>query len=460
MLESSSFLNLRVGVAKDTFIRGVGEDFLAWCPRTGASFVVNNAQSLELALRGGPKCVKEIISSLSTHMDCPFSMILEGYGPLLKSLEKEHLIEVCDGVKLIGKQDLVAEGNIEDNVDDGYRLNADSDPIHEFYVSRHLPIELHLDLTDACTERCVHCYVPRAKKNFLPVELAEKALIEFREMNGITVHLSGGEVMMHHDFERICRKCVELNLNLIILSNMTLADERRIKFLKEIDPQVINVSLYSMKPEEHDAITQLQGSWVRTMKALELCEKYGIHYRIASPLLKENQTAFVELKKFADAHHTRLVANAEIVAQADHGCRNIAHVCSSDELQKVLKCNREMFNENWTEEMPPIDAKVCDIGETRMYLNAKGDYYPCGAMHEYVLGNVREKTIKEIWTSENLNYLRGLKNRDFGACASCEKRPWCKVCPAANFNATGDLFQRHPKACVLAGVLKEVYGGK
>ena len=43
-------------------------------------------------------------------------------------------------------------------------------------------------------------------------------------------------------------------------------------------------------------------------------------------------------------------------------------------------------------------------------------------------------------------------------CASCEKRPWCKVCPAANFNATGDLFRHHPSTCALAGVIREVYG--
>ena len=42
---------------------------------------------------------------------------------------------------------------------------------------------------------------------------------------------------------------------------------------------------------------------------------------------------------------------------------------------------------------------------------------------------------------------------------SYEKRPWCKVCPAANFNATGNLFKHHPSACALAEVIREVYGG-
>ncbi len=459
-LEKGWSLNQRIIVAKNTFIRGVGEDLLVWCPRSGASLVINNARSLELALRGGPKRVEEIISFLSKHMNCSFNTVFEGYGQILKELEKECLVEVLDEAGKRDNLDAAAKGSAAEDEADGDRLNVDADPIHEFYTTRHLPIELHLDLTDACTERCVHCYVPHEQNHFLPVELAEKALTEFREMDGITVHLSGGEVMMHPDFERICRKCVELNLNLIIMSNMTLADEKRIRFLKEIDPQVINVSVYSMKPEEHDAITQLPGSWARTMKALELCDKHGILYRIATPLLKGNQTAFGELKKFADIHHVHLATRAEIVAQSDHGCGNLAHVCSPEELQNVLECNRGIFNENWSERMPSVDAKVCDIGEVRIYLNAKGDYYPCATMYGYVLGNIRENTMVEVWNGEKLNYLRGLKNSDFGVCASCEKRPWCKVCPAANFNATGDLFRHHPGVCALSGVVKKVYGGK
>jgi radical SAM protein with 4Fe4S-binding SPASM domain len=332
------------------------------------------------------------------------------------------------------------------------------DLVIAFCKQHCIPLELHLDLTNACTERCVHCYVPKGQKDFLSVELVEKALVEFRAMNGLTVHLTGGEAMMHPDFERICRRCVELNLNFIIFSNMTLCDDKRIAFLKEVAPQFINVSLYSIKPEEHDAITQLAGSWQRTMDAILKCCDAGVACRIATPLLKENQDALPALRKFADEHRMYFVPATDITAQSDHGCGNLAHACSVEELRRVMTRDHGLFHKIYEGKMPSCDAKVCDIGEARLYLNAKGNYYPCDTMHEYVLGNVRENTVEEIWKGEKLNYLRGLKNRDFGACASCEKRPWCKVCPAANFNATGDLFKHHPNACELAGVIREVYG--
>ena len=123
----------------------------------------------------------------------------------------------------------------------------------------------------------------------------------------------------------------------------------------------------------------------------------------------------------------------------------------------MLTRDHDLFHRVYDAKMPACDAKVCDIGSARLYLNAKGNYYPCDSMHEYVLGNVRENTVEEIWKGEKLNYLRGLKNRDFGSCATCGNRPWCKVCPAANFNATGDLFKHHPNTCALAGIVREVY---
>ena len=457
-LEQCSLLNRRISVAGNTYMRSLGDQFLAHRPDLNASMLVRCVGGLDLRLQKGYNRCEDVIAGLAVDLECSFATVLDGYGPLLEDMLKNRLI--IDSATR-GRVDESVECRSTDKTESGAEGRCNDvleDAVNRFYISNHLPKELHIDLTDACTERCVHCYVPKGQKDYLPVEFVEKALVEFRAMNGLTVHLTGGEAMMHPDFERICRKCVELNLNFIILSNMTLCDEKRIAFLKEVQPQFINVSLYSMKPEEHDAITQLPGSWRKTLDAILKCCEAGVACRIATPLLKENQNALPELRKFADEHRMHLVPSADIIAQADHGCMNLEHICSTAELRQVLVRDHGLFHKFYTGEMPSCDEKVCEIGSGRIHLNAKGNYYACDSMHEYVLGNVRENTVEEIWKGEKLNYLRGLKNRDFGECASCENRPWCKVCPAANFNATGDLFKHHPNTCALAGVVREVYG--
>lgn len=408
------------------------------------------------------RSVSDIIRVVAAKFECGVEEVKEDVEAVVAELISQHFVEVRSGEDNSAATvvDTALSGESFDFLMNGQEIREDGDQIDDFFSRHGIISEFHIDLTDACTERCVHCYVPKGQKDFLPAELVEKALVEFRTMNGLTVHLTGGEAMMHPDFERICQKCVELNLNFIIFSNMTLCDDKRIAFLKEVEPQFINVSLYSMKPEEHDAITQLPGSWQRTKDAILKCCEAGVACRIATPLLKENQDALPALRKFADEHHMHLVPAADIIARSDHGCGNLAHACSEEELRRVLTRDHGLFHKIYEGKMPSCDAKVCDMGEARLYLNAKGNYYPCDSMHEYVLGNVRENTVEEIWKGEKLNYLRSLKNRDFGSCATCGNRPWCKVCPAANFNATGNLFKYHPSTCALAGVVREVYGGK
>ena len=405
------------------------------------------------------RSVDDIVRVVAAKFECGVEEIKEGVEEVVEELRSQHFVEVRsrEDISTVSVVDVALSSDTFASLMNGQEIREDNDQIDEFFARHGIVSEFHIDLTDACTERCVHCYVPKGQKDFLPVELVEKALAEFREMNGLTVHLTGGEAMMHPDFERICRKCVELNLNFIIFSNMTLCDDKRIAFLKEVQPQFINVSLYSMDPAEHDAITQLLGSWQRTHDAILKCCDAGVACRIATPLLKENRNALPALRKFADEHRMHLVPSADIIAQADHGCGNLAHACSTEELRRVMTRDHDLFHKVYNTKMPACDAKVCDIGSARLYLNAKGNYYPCDSMHEYVLGNVRENTVEEIWKGEKLNYLRGLKNRDFGSCATCGNRPWCKVCPAANFNATGDLFKHHPNTCALAGIVREVY---
>ena len=453
-------VGMKIRWASGTFVRHAGEESLVWCPRTDGLTVLQNCRPLLEAVSDEWQEISVIEQSMARSFGCSADVVRADFGLVFNELLDQGFV-VCDaadgalkrdfqlwGVETVGGDNLSREGDKD---------IGDYSPLSEFCSRHKMPLEFHLDLTDACTERCIHCYVPKDKFDFLPVGLAEKALSEFRAMNGLTVHLTGGEAMLHPDFLRICRKCVDLGLNFIVFSNMTLCDENLISALGDLGPQFINVSLYSMRPDEHDSITQVNGSWLRTMDALRMCDRYKVHYRIAIPLLKENRTAIKDVKAFADSCNVRMTANANIVAQADHDCRNLEHACTASELREVFSENENDFNRNWSGVMPDCEARVCDIGESRMYLNAKGNYYPCDSMHEYVLGNVRENTIEEIWAGKKLNYLRSLKNRDFGSCATCDTRPWCMVCPAANFNATGDLFKHHPNTCALAGVVREVY---
>lgn len=452
-----------------TFVRHAGGKSLLWRPCTGACVVLEDAEAflrhIGWAPRGETKIVAEIAADFGMRPEEIADDFREFLAPLVADgfLITEHGIPGRDASAARPDGRLVEASLPEPstNFDSDGNTHDDSwTPLGDFCKENGIPTELHLDLTAACTERCVHCYLPDYPVKHIPFALAEKALREFRAMQGLAVHLTGGECMLHPEFEGVCRLCKDLNLNFIILSNLTLCDEKRIDFLADVQPQFVNVSLYSMDEREHDSITRLPGSWRRTMDAILGCEKAGVAVRLAAPLLKENKGAFRALAAFAREHRMHLVPAIDIVPQSDHDCSNLDHACSAAELREALAASPDIFDRGWSAaaSMPPSDAKVCDIGVSRLYLNSSGNYYPCDSMHGYVLGNAATDTVEEIWRGEKLETLRRLKNKDFPQCLACANRPFCKVCPAFNFNATGDVFKTTPAKCAVAAVVKEVYG--
>lgn len=448
-----------------TFVRHAGGESLLWHRRNAACAVLRDAEPflrpLSRSWRSEEGIVAEIAESFSR---------AEGAEPLAQL--SADFAEFADGLVADGFAERTEGPVPARNASPGAprhpprgegREDGDSDwtPLGDFFLRHGLPVELHMDLTAACTERCVHCYLPDYPNRHLPVALAKKALSEFRELQGLTVHFTGGECLIHPQFREIATLAKEIGLNILVLSNLTACDDGMTDFLADLDPQFVNVSLYSTDPAQHDAVTRRPGSWKETTAALARLKAAGVHCRIATPLLKENAGDFPALARFAAENGWHLVPNADIFPQSDHDCSNLDHAVAPDRLRAVLRDNKALFDRGYGRHpAPPPDAKVCDIGVSRLYLASTGDYYPCDGMHGWTLGNARDASVADVWRGEKLDALRALRNRDFPRCAVCPDRAFCKVCPAYNFNATGSLFETNPAKCACAAVKREIYGGE
>ena len=266
-------------------------------------------------------------------------------------------------------------------------------------------------------------------------------------------YLLGG---LKPDFRTIASRAKELDLDIVVLSNLTECDESAAAFLARLDPQFVSASLYSADPAEHDAVTRRPGSWRETTNALRRLEEAGVPFRISVPVLRETADSLPALARYAAERGWPLLLDPGLLARSDHDCGNLAHAADPAQLKALFREHPDLFDGGGEAPATPApDDRVCNAGRWRLFVSPDGDYYPCSGMHGWKIANARDVSAGEIWRGETLERLRALRLRDFQRCVSCGNRTFCKICPAANFNATGSLFEPHSGTCAVAAARRE-----
>lgn len=436
-----------VRLSPQAFVRHADGESLLWQRRTNVRAVLPGAEPFLRPLRKEWREVGDLVADVAAEHgiepagadSSALGALRAEYGGFLSFLADRGFLERRVGLA----------ANVR-------AARPDASTPSDFFLRHERPAELHLDLTGSCTERCIHCYWPDHPARFLPVEVADKVLREFRAEQGLAVHLSGGECLLHPDFRAIASRAKELDLDIVVLSNLTECDESATAFLADLDPQFVSASLYSADPAEHDAVTRRSGSWQETTDALRRLEEAGVPFRISVPVLRETAASLPVLARYAAERGWPLLLDSGLFARSDHDCGNLAHAADPAQLKALFRDHPDLFD-GWNEDpgTPAPDARVCNVGRWRLFVSPCGDYYPCSGMHDWRIANARDVTAGEVWRGETLERLRALRLRDFPRCVSCGNRTFCKICPAANFNATGSLFEPHSGTCAVAAARRE-----
>jgi AdoMet-dependent heme synthase len=93
-----------------------------------------------------------------------------------------------------------------------------------------------------------------------------------------------------------------------------------------------------------------------------------------------------------------------------------------------------------------------------MSVAENGDVIPCSFNDVYRLGNVKTKSLKNIWTemqsSEFFEKIRN-KNNLKGKCGLCEYREICGGCRTSAYFYTGDIFGSDPQCAYVPKILRK-----
>lgn len=346
--------------------------------------------------------------------------------------------------------DQIQEGIVKNDYTDG-----DISP-NEFLRS------IHIEIADACNERCIHCYIPNERKNnVIDSALFYRIIEEGRKMNIIHVTLSGGEPLLHKDILGFLKRCRKLELSVNILSNLTLLTDDIISEMKKNSLLSVQVSLYSMDAVVHDSITKLNGSFEKTKNGiLRLCDE-GIPVQISCPIIKQNKDSYIDVLHWGWAHNIAVATEPVIFAAYDHSGCNLENRLSIEEVDDVLTVQMQegyaesirktaKDKEKLTENDP-----ICSVCRYSFCVMASGKVFPCAGWQNNVIGDLNRQTVQEVWeTSDKIKELRQIKWSRFSQCVDCKDRGYCTVCMMwnSNENSDGDPFRINEHRCNVAAI--------
>jgi len=342
------------------------------------------------------------------------------------------------------------------------------DFLEEYFKGKPQLTNLHIEITSKCNERCVHCYIPHDNKvSHIEPDLFYDVLKQCKNMRLLHLTLSGGEPMLHKNFCDFLRKCKEHDFSVNVLSNLTLLNDEIIKEMKTNPLLGVQVSLYSMNSNIHDEITQMIGSFKKTKNAILKLIENDIPLQISCPILKQNRNCYEDVIKWANKNNIYVGDDYGIIARYNHTTQNLSCRLSFKEIKEVI--DSKVANDAKYLEQMELEAKnkkniasndfVCSVCHSSICIADNGNVYPCAGWQDYIVGNVIETSLNDIWdNSEKVQYLRGLRKQNFPKCIQCPDKEFCTMCMVrnANENPLGDPLAVNEYFCNIAKLNRKI----
>jgi AdoMet-dependent heme synthase len=299
-----------------------------------------------------------------------------------------------------------------------------------------VPIAVHMDLTYRCNERCLHCYLDHDDRGEMTTAEIKGILDQLAEAGVFFLTLSGGEPLMRKDFFAIISHARSLLFNVKVKTNGLMIGEDEARRLQELGVENLQISVYSHRPDVHDAITKVKGSLERTKTAIRFLRAQGLKLTIANVMMTGNlgdQAGVRELAKELDCLYT---VDPTITPHIDGDTSLLRLRIPTHELEKLMH-SPELVGGDIDEYCAPapeadsdtLESTPCSAGHTACYISPYADVFPC-VQFPLPTGSLRRQKFLDIWNdSPQMNEVRSIRLQDLSTCSGCGHVGGCTRCP-------------------------------
>lgn len=335
------------------------------------------------------------------------------------------------------------------------------------------PKTAQLDLTNRCNLSCSFCYADANRSNIsdLSFDKIIEVLQTLHANNIKDIIFTGGEPFLREDFFQILEYASKKDFKIKINTNGTLLNKKSVEYLSNINFQAIEINING-PPEIHDNIVGVQGSFFRSLNALELLKDNGLEKSISlgSIVMQQNlrylsKTYKSSSKKFPKAKDYRILfpipagrglhyktlfgtINENFWFKVFNELKRIKH---NEKIPLIIEHGLSMIIWKLDKKFELPDRNYlpfCNAGKRRLIIISNGDVVPCNFLRnkQFVAGNIFSTPISELWNNIAIKQFRELLSHKTEFCKNCRVWNACRGgCKAWSFTINNSIFTNDPR---------------
>lgn len=299
------------------------------------------------------------------------------------------------------------------------------------------------ECTLKCNMNCIHCgaYSNKPKPNELTKEEMLKLLKELSEYGVERFLITGGEPLLRNDIFEILKEAKELGLKTGFSTNGYFVSNHNIQKIVQFTDS-IQVSVDGIG-KTHNSFRKTSGAFDKAVNAMKLlrennCKQVCMTSTITPLNFHELEGLYNLAKEYADVWR---IGSAMPIGKSS---KNDSLFLSSKQLKLLMDFIVEkmknkfpiLLGENlgylgnyYDKRIHRNDFFFCGIGITSCCIGADGKVRGCPelpSINEFIVGDLREKTFKEIWENSFEEYRDETYSRVPQDCLKCNDLDLCR----------------------------------
>lgn len=301
----------------------------------------------------------------------------------------------------------------------------------------YTPMIATWEITNCCNFNCPFCYINTPAKPQSKTQTFDKMkeyIDDLTENGLLLVYLTGGEVLSVPDFEKIYRYLKNKGVFVVILSNLSLLNDKHIALFKELPPLRITSSIYGLTEKQFTTVTGRDYSYCqKILDNVLLLKKLGITVTCQMPVNKYTVDDLLPISEWCYSNGIRFTYNNEITDSYYNESRSLDFI--DDATFETLKKQIKQIEAVKSLKTTHIERKFgyryyfdCVSGKHTFAISFNGHLRPCFNIWETDLISFDGSVSMKKAMCEMTNYIEKMRKTVIEGCHGCDASQICGEC--------------------------------